>query len=245
MPERIGIVVQARMESERLPGKALLQIEGVPLLRRLCNRVAMSRLAHALIVATSDEPEDWEIGNACRGWDLPVHHGPKMDLVARLLGAAEAHGLTALVRVTADNPLTDPEGVDALVSAYRAGQSDLVHNKHRRGYPYGTGAEIVSVDALRRCAHLIADPGSREEFIGWMKTQTGVFRCVAINAPSNLIRPEYFLTVDYSEDVELFGSVYRHFKSDDGVPLERVLLYLDEHPDVARINQHLHAGFPD
>ena len=245
MRERVGIVVQSRMGSSRLPGKALLPIEGKPLLRRLCDRVALSQRADALVVATSDQPADQAIEDACRSWGLPIFRGPEVDLVTRLLGAARAHNLTALVRVTGDNPLADPDGIDELISAYLESGADLVHNKHRGGYPYGTGAEVIATDALRRCSHLVAEPGVREEFIGWMKADPSHFHCLSVSAPPHLIRPDYFLTVDYSEDVELLSCIYRTLGLDDDIPLVRIIRYLDEHPEVARINQHLHTGFPD
>src|SRR2546429_6612970 len=114
--ERFGIVVQARLNSSRLPRKALHPIRGKSLLYRLCDRMTQSREAQTLLVATSDQPQDKEIQDACRARGIPVFRGSERDLTSRLLGAAQAHNLTAFVRVTGDNPLTDPEGIDELIS---------------------------------------------------------------------------------------------------------------------------------
>lgn len=230
------------MRSLRLPGKVLQPVGGVPLLRRLYVRLGASRRADAVIVATSVEPDDTAIERDCRRWEIPVYRGAMTDLIERLSGAAGEYGLTAIVRATADNPLTDPEGIDALIDTYLATRADLVHNKHRRGYPYGTGAEIVSTDALRRCDALATQPEDREDFIGWMARQRDGFRCLTVDAPETLIRP-YFLTVDYPEDLRLFTHIYGQMASDDA-PLAAVVKYLDEHPEIANINRHLHTTFP-
>src|SRR5690348_17614017 len=103
------------MGSTRLPGKALVPICGQPLLQRLCNRMALCRTAQEVIVATSDRLRDDAIEECCARWRVKVFRGPEQDLTARLLGAADAFGLSDFVRVTGDNPLTDPEGVDALM----------------------------------------------------------------------------------------------------------------------------------
>lgn len=245
MRERIGIVVQVRMARSRLPGKALLPIEEKPLLRRLCDRVMLSRRADTLLVATSDQPADEAIEDACHSWGLPVFRGSETDLITRLLGAAQAHNLTALVRATGDDPLTDPNGIDELISTYLETEAELMHNEHRRGYPFGTRAEVISVDALQQCSHLVTVPGEREDFIGWMRASTAYFHYLAVSAPLHLIRPDYFLTVGYREDVELLSRVYRRFGLGDDIPLASIIRYLHQHPEVVRINQHLHTEFPD
>ena len=54
----IVCVLQARMGSTRLPGKILKDLAGAPMLQRLIERVRSSRLIDALVVATTDQPED-------------------------------------------------------------------------------------------------------------------------------------------------------------------------------------------
>src|SRR5579864_398680 len=152
------------MASQRLPGKVLRSVGGVSLLRRLHARLRASRRAEAVVVDTSVEPDDTPIEDECRRWGIPVHRGSESDLISRISGVCDEYGLTVVVRATADNPLTDPEGIDALVDAYLSASPDLVHNKHRRGYPYGTGAELVSADALRRCDGLARQADEREDF---------------------------------------------------------------------------------
>lgn len=245
MGDSLGIIIQARLTSSRLPGKVLLALEGKPLLRRLCDRVSLSRRIEGLIIATSENASDDPIEQACLSWGVAVFRGAEVDLVVRMLAAAELHGFTAFVRVTADNPLTDYAGIDELIEAYLQTKAEVVHNKHRRGYPYGTGAEVISTGALRRYAALHSEPVARgEEFILWMREDVAHFRSLSVDAPPGLVRPRYFLTVDYQDDLKLMNAIYQRFKGDDAVPLAVVIQYLDENPDLAAINQHLHEEFP-
>jgi spore coat polysaccharide biosynthesis protein SpsF len=243
--ERVGIVVQVRMGSSRLPGKALIPIEGKPLLRRLCDRVAQSRRADAVVVATSIQPEDQLLVDACRSWGAPVFRGPERDLTVRLLGAAREHNLTAIVRVTGDNPLTDPGGIDELIAAFEDRKSDLVHNGHRNGYPYGTGAELIRVSALERCDKQLSNEEERENVFLFCRQHPDQFSCRKLDVPPRLLRLQYFLTVDYLEDVELLSRIYAQFQRRDDVKLEDVIKYLDANPELSELNSHRHQPFSE
>jgi spore coat polysaccharide biosynthesis protein SpsF len=251
LPEKskIGIVVQARMGSTRLPGKALIEIAGQALLRRLCERLQLCHRADHMIVATSDQRQDDPIADACNSWDVPCVRGPEKDVTTRFLKAVHHIGLTALVRVTADNPLTDPEGVDELIACFEAaggiGKSSLtvVHNAHKQGYPYGTGAEMASCEVLEACDRELRCDDARENFMLFARQHPERFRCIKINAPPAKLRPGYFFTVDYPEDLQLQEEIYRHFDGSNQMKLEEIVKFLDARPGLSKLNSHLHHQF--
>jgi spore coat polysaccharide biosynthesis protein SpsF len=241
---RVGIVIQVRMSSGRLPGKALADVAGKPLLRRLYDRMRTCRQADAVVVATSERTNDDVIVDACANWGAPVHRGPEADVTTRVLGAARAHGLTAVVRVTGDNPLTDPAGIDELIEIFRRSDVAIVHNGHRLGYPYGTGAEVMSFAAIEACdRELVGD--ARDPYPTFLKRHPERFRCIKVPAPPELYRPDLFLSVDYAEDLVLVSRAFARFGGRDDVPLRDVVAWLDREPELAASNRHLHTGFAD
>jgi spore coat polysaccharide biosynthesis protein SpsF (cytidylyltransferase family) len=241
--ERVAIVLQARINSGRLPGKALADVAGKPLLRRLYDRMRTCRQADSVIVASSDLPADDVIATACAAWDAPMHRGPEQDLTTRLLGAARAAEADAIVRVTGDNPLTDPAGVDDLIETFRRTGAALVHNGHRLGYPYGTGTEVIAVSAIEACDRELVGGDKRELFATHIRQHPERFPCLKVSAPPELLRPGLFLTVDYPEDLALVSRVFAHFDGRDEVPLRDVVAWLDREPTIAAMNRHLHTGF--
>jgi spore coat polysaccharide biosynthesis protein SpsF len=243
--QRVAVVLQARISSGRLPGKALADVAGKPLLRRLYDRMRTCRRSDAVIVATSDRPADDVIAKACAEWDAPVHRGPEQDLTTRLLGAARAVRADAIVRVTGDNPLTDPAGVDDLIETFRRTGAALVHNGHRLGYPYGTGTEMIAVAAIEACDRDLVGGAERELFATHIRQQPERFPCFKVSAPPELLRPDLFLTVDYPEDLAMVSRVFAHFGGRDDVPLRDVVRWLDREPAVATLNRHLHTGFSE
>ena len=65
-------VIQARMGSTRLPGKALFPLAGgVPALKCVIDRVLASRVER-VVVATPAEPDDQAIFDACESWGVDV-----------------------------------------------------------------------------------------------------------------------------------------------------------------------------
>lgn len=237
------------MGSKRLPGKVLIEVGGKPLLQRLCDRMKLCRQADEVIVATSVQPEDDAIADACARWDIAVFRGPGQDLTTRLLGAAQAYELHAIVRVTGDNPLTDPWGADDLVEEFlkadgaKENKPMIVHNMHRKGYPYGMGAEVVSRSLLELCDRTLSDRVEREYFAQFAKEHPMQFKCNRIDAPARVLRPRYFVTVDYPQDLDLQRAIYGYFRGRDEMRAEEIVAFLDANPALAKSNFHLHEQF--
>ncbi len=239
------------MGSKRLPGKALAGIAGEPLLKQLCQRMGRCQFADDVVVATSNEREDDAIFDACRSWGFNVFRGPAQDLTTRLLGAAKAYGLEVFVRVTGDNPLTDPDGIDDLIGRFceseaaRQGRAVMLHNMHRKGYPYGTGAEVANLSLLEFCDRGLHSLQEREHFAQCAKQQPSEIECIRSDAPPEFLRPQYFLTVDYPEDLELHNRIHNELCGRGDFSLRSVIEFLDGNPELAKMNSHLHQQFPE
>jgi spore coat polysaccharide biosynthesis protein SpsF len=139
-----GVVVQARMTSQRVPGKVLRPLGGRPLLGHLLDRLARTGLP--VVVATSDDASDDPIADFCD----PVHRGPLGDVAARLIGAAREHGMDPIVRVSGDSPLLDPAIVERAVALWEPGC--IVTNVKPRTFPTGQSVEVFAVAALEGAA---------------------------------------------------------------------------------------------
>src|SRR5437763_8372818 len=100
------------MGSTRLPGKVLADLDGAPVLARVVDRTARADTLSAVVVATSTTPADDVIEELCqrRGWN--VFRGSEPDVLSRYHQAAVAFDAEAVVRITADDPFTDPAVVD-------------------------------------------------------------------------------------------------------------------------------------
>ena len=140
---RVGILIQARMSSRRLPGKVLKLLAGKPVLGHVVDRCKKVQTADLVAVVTSTEPSDDVIAAFAKDAGVELFRGPLDDVAARFLGGAAAFEVDAFVRVNADSPLHDPALIERGVTMFRQGGSDLVSNVLRRTFPTGLSVEVV------------------------------------------------------------------------------------------------------
>jgi len=122
----IVALVQVRMGSNRLPGKALAEILGKPILWHIVNRLKASELLNKIVIATSTNPVDKVIADFATENSIDCYAGSENDLVDRLYLAAEKFRADIIVRITADCPLADPAVIDRVVRYYQEGQFEYV-----------------------------------------------------------------------------------------------------------------------
>ena len=107
MEQGLAVVIQARTGSSRLPGKVLADLAGRPMLRFQLDRLRRLDCDH-LVVATSDLPGDDPIAVLAQAAGADVIRGSETDVLGRFGLAIERFDPETVVRLTGDNPLTDP-----------------------------------------------------------------------------------------------------------------------------------------
>ena len=120
MKPRVRVVLQARMSSSRLPGKAMMPIAGIPMV--ILAALRAGNQGHEVLVATSDATSDDAIADACETRGVRVVRGPLDDVLGRFLIASEdLDDADIVVRLTADNvvPVTLQNTGDAPLTACR------------------------------------------------------------------------------------------------------------------------------
>ena len=192
-----GIVVFARMDSRRLPGKVLMPLAGRPLLRWTVDRC---RLAADLpvMLATSDREVDSPLAGFAAGLGLPVFRGDVDDVLGRALAAAEAFGLDTLVRISADSPFIDPELIAHVAATQETETPDLTTNVFPRSFPPGISAEAVPRATLARIAGLTDDAADREHVTRYVYSHPDEFRIANVTAEGDYAG--LHLAVDDAED---------------------------------------------
>jgi spore coat polysaccharide biosynthesis protein SpsF len=196
----IVAVLQVRMSSRRLPGKALRAIRGRALLGHVVDRVRRCRTIDGLWIATSTDPDDDAIAEFARTEAAELYRGALDDVASRLLSAAVAARAEALVRINADSPLIDPAIVDQAVDLYRRQRPELVSNVVRRTFPKGQSVEVVAVAALKRAVEAMMTPDEREHVTPWFYANPTRVRIVSFESAAP--RPQMQLSVDTLEDLQ-------------------------------------------
>jgi spore coat polysaccharide biosynthesis protein SpsF len=195
---RVGIILQARMGSTRLPGKVLADLNGMPLLKHILLRWQwLGRWP--LVLATTDRPEDDELESFCNQEQVPCFRGSALDVLGRYLGCAQSFAFDQVIRWTGDNPFVDVEHLPSLVAGHLVGGFDYSNNF--AGLPLGCGSEILSLGALSRSAAEGLAPDHREHVDEYILQNRALFSCWVSEEPNP---QSHFLrwTVDVPRDLE-------------------------------------------
>jgi spore coat polysaccharide biosynthesis protein SpsF len=197
----MAILIEASLGSKPLPGKVLKVLAGRTLLEHTVTRLRASGLP--IIVAASADAVDEPLEKAANELGVSLYRGASGDVLGRVLGAADAFGLTELIRARADHPAVDIGGVQRIAELRRR-----VHADHAMecGLPQGTAVEAVTVDALRRSHSLVTDPYDLENVTSFIRRDTR-FTAMRAVAPGHLRRPGLRLTVQSMEELEFMHSV--------------------------------------
>lgn len=190
-----AIVVQARMGSTRLPGKALRLLGGRTLLDHAIGRLKAS--GYPVVLATTTNRADDRLVAAAETLGAEIFRGPEADVLERFAQVTRHFELHRVVRATADNPAVDIAAVGRTLALLdRTSAAHVVEH----GLPYGAAVEAIRATALRDAAATATDPYDREHVTPYLK-RTSRFAAVQALAPGHLRRPALRLTVDTEEDL--------------------------------------------
>ena len=149
---KIGVVVAARLDSTRLPGKVLTPLDhrGNCSIDLILNAVKQSQIRDNIVIATTNRPLDEPIENHVRALGVSIFKGATNDLVQRHYQAGIYFGFDWQIRITADCPLITPALIDGCLHQFKVGCDetiDLYTTKTR--FEPGLDLEFIRTSALK------------------------------------------------------------------------------------------------
>ena len=228
-------ILQVRLSSTRLPGKVLKPILGRPMLWRQLERLVLVRKIDQLLVATSDQPEDTQLGALCEEIGVACYFGDLNDVLDRFYQAARPLNPEHVVRLTGDCPLIDPGVVDSVIRHHLKGCYDYTSNTIEPTFPDGLDVEVMSFGCLETAWQEATLPSEREHVTSFIWNQPRRFRIGSVKAEQDLSHLRW--TVDEPEDFELITLIYEAlYRDNPQFGYRDVLKLLDRHPEYSDIN---------
>jgi len=236
---RFVAIIQARMGSSRLPGKVLMPLAGQPVLAHVIRRVAQSNVFDEVAVATSNLPIDDALADVVTRTGYRAVRGDEADVLARYGIAAAATNADAIMRVTADCPLIDPDVLAAMVARFadavaQGRRCDLVTNARLRTFPRGLDAELFTRQALEIMLEEAKAAPEREHVTPFLYGHPERFHIVDYLGTQD--HSALRLTLDTAEDYELLSRIYNAAPAPECLRLPEVLDILGENPEWIKIN---------
>ncbi|MDI6704177.1 MAG: glycosyltransferase family protein [bacterium] len=234
---KIGAIIQARMESERLPGKVLMDIEGHPMLWHIIERLKRISTLDILVVATSYK-NNKGILDVARKCGIEYFVGEEDDVLKRYIDASKRFNIDPIVRATGDNPLLAIEVVDRMVHHHIETSADCTTMDV---LPLGLGTEVLSIKALIKTHSCLEKTHYHREHVStFIHERPDMFRLEILETEPYLRRPELRLTVDTIEDLTLIREIYRRlYKEGEIIDISEVINLLDKRKELLEINAHI------
>jgi spore coat polysaccharide biosynthesis protein SpsF len=208
----IGVVVAARMLSSRLPGKALLPLQGIPMILFLLRRLSPLD-GGTVILATTTLPSDDRMAELAQEAGIPVFRGSDDDVVGRYVAVAEKYEFDTVARVTGDCPFVDANLVNwCLAEAQGFDSFDLATTKGR--FPVGLDVEIYPTAVMARLHKGgVLSATDREHLTFHFYQHANDFKVRIIEPRREWRAADRRFTVDTEADYEAARVLAAHFAS--------------------------------
>jgi spore coat polysaccharide biosynthesis protein SpsF len=196
-----AIILQARLDSTRLPGKSLLLLEGKPLVYRVMEALNYVPVNLRILACPEDCAREFSPLAAQAGFEMFL--GPKDDVLARFCLVIKHFSVNRVIRATGDNPFVFADAAAALNAEAAVLGADYAGYT---GLPVGAGVESVNTAAL--LAAQDATPYEKEHVCPFLYNHSELFRLHRPLAPLRW-QSNFRLTVDTQEDFDRAQVLYR------------------------------------
>jgi spore coat polysaccharide biosynthesis protein SpsF len=231
---KIDCIIQARMGSTRLPGKVMMKVDKTnTILSHVINQLKNSKKIDKIIIATTDLQEDDVIVNHAKILKTNLFRGNAVDVLDRYYQCAKKFSSKIIVRITADNPLIDPNIVDDIINQFLKNSSDYITNANPRTYPYGTEVEVFSFQALEKASNNAKKPSEREHVTPYFHNNKEEFKMSNIKFTENLSYLRW--TVDRENDLKFVRKIISEIKSRP-ILMTDIIKLISQEPTITSIN---------
>jgi spore coat polysaccharide biosynthesis protein SpsF len=225
-------IIQARMGSQRLPGKTLNKIANYTLLETVVNSVRRNHFINHICVATTNLSIDDAIEAKCKLMNIDCYRGDSFDVLSRFIAVAKHLNPTdTIVRVTADNPINNHKASEILYTRHLIENADYTCIDGLSHTVY----EFVKVEALLKIANNNdLDSGDKEHVTKYIREHTNEFKVQKLSPNEYGINPELdkLLTIDTIEDYQRFETLSKEFDFNSIIDFASIYNFLNQKNNV-------------
>ncbi len=213
---KISCIIQARMNSKRLPGKVMMKINRNYMIDYLIQRVQKIHLIDEIVISTTLNNKDDRLVNYCKKKNYKYFRGSEKNVLDRIYKTALNFNCDIIVFITADCPIIDFRIIRKTIKFYLKNlkKFDYVGNSFIRSYPDGMDIHVFPFKTLKKNKNLVKSNIEKEHVTLGIKRRPKIFRIKNIIAEKSLFWPELGLTLDQIEDYNLIKKIILYFNKE-------------------------------
>lgn len=143
---KIGAVILCRYNSRRLPGKALMLLNGKTVIETIVERLMLVLDLEDIVIATSVEDTDNPIVDYAHNKGFNIYRGSLENVAERFYLAAKKQDWDYAIRINGDNVFVDIKLLQQMIDVAKKNNYDFLSNVKDRTYPKGMSVEIVNLN---------------------------------------------------------------------------------------------------
>lgn len=202
---KVGIIIQARVNSTRLPNKVLQTIEKKTILEHVIKKVSKSVLQPKIILAIPNTKENDCLEKIAETQNIYCYRGPEENVLQRIIQAAEKNQVKTIIRICADSPLIEARFIDlALIQHIEQGND---YTTSVGVLPKGFDFEIVELKTLKDVASRTSSKENLEHVTLFVRKYYKEFKTSFLNQGYEFYRKDLKFTVDTEEDFDFLKNI--------------------------------------
>lgn len=238
--QNIAIVVSCRLDSKRLPHKALKKIYGIPSIERCLINCKAAQKPSFTVLATTTHVEDSVLGYIAKNNQVNFFQGNDHDVLKRYVDAADKYNIDTIIRVTGDSPIVSYELIDYLVEEHLLNNAEYTYVE---GSAIGIASEVMDVEAMKRLEKLTCTRMS-EYMSFYFKWNPKHFRIHCAKLPKGMSKPDLRLTLDEEKDLIVLNNILRYYKKGrEPISWKEIDQYFSIHPEDKFINHSVNLAY--
>lgn len=204
------VFIQARMTSNRLPGKVLINIKDKKnTLDMIIDKLKTIFLVKNIVVLTSKQRRDNEIVKYCKKKKINIFRGPLNNVGLRYFLALKKYSTKYFMRLSADSPLIDKRLILRLKNFNNKKKYDIITNVCPRSFPKGQSVEILSSKSFKENYKFFGKK-DLEHVTSFFYRNKAKFKIKNFKNRENL--DNYSIALDTKKDLLQIKKLFLHFK---------------------------------
>ena len=238
MKYNIGIIIQARTGSTRLPNKTVLPFYEDKSVLQIIIEKLKSDFSIPIILATTTNPSDDVLEEIATLNNIKYFRGDENNVLKRFIDCAALYKIDIVIRVCADNPFLETYFINQLISQYDLKKCNYISFSTKESVPamkthYGLFAELVELDALKKINNLTVDTLYTEHVTNYIYTHPEIFSLNFLQIPNELQRQNIRLTLDTGSNLTNLKYIYCKLKRDkERFDYKNILALLEEEKNI-------------
>ncbi len=229
------VIIQARIQSERLPGKVLKFIGKDTVISFMLKRIKRCKLIDDIIVAIPNDKKNKILEKHLKKNKIKIFKGSNKNLLDRYYKAAKKTKHEAIIRLTADCPFADPKIIDQMIQLFKDKNLDYISNLNPSTFPDGMDVEILRFALLKKIKKKSTSQHDMEHVTPYIKKIKNLKK-YNFRYFKNLSHIR--LTLDQAEDLVLLKKIFLKLKKNN-FDLKDLINLINKNPNLLKINNHI------